>query len=127
MFQDASSLGSLIMIITTCVMVVYLLFQMTNFIGKLIQQKQDDSIVIEKKDQIHITINKQMTVEVEFQKIKRLFWWTILIGYGIGFLLAYAVVVVIPAVILLILAVRRVFKMGLFKGVTRVLKIASPK
>ncbi|WP_240874748.1 hypothetical protein [Shimazuella soli] len=76
--------------------------------------------------EIHIHTGNR-SYEFHYQKIKGLFWKLILVSYAIGLALSFTIIVVIPLVIVAILWIRRGFKFGIFNGVRRVLRIASPK
>ena len=84
-----------------------------------------DNVTVNNKE-IHIQI-KNNTYEINFNKIKRLFWWAIGISYTLGFLISYSIVF-FP--ILLLIGghwIYRIIKAGPIKGIKSVLKIASPK
>jgi hypothetical protein len=126
LFRSASEIGAAILVITTCVVVVYLLFNLAPIIETLIQKdKAQESVIVDNKE-IHINIQNR-TYEIKFNKLKSLFWKLIGISYVVGVAFGFAIIIVIPLVVIAILWIRKVLKFGIFKGVRRVLKIASPK
>lgn len=125
-FHSASGLGALIFILTTCVLIVYLIFKMTDIIDHRIQKNTTQETVVIDNKEIHIHVGNR-SYEFQSRKIKFLFWKLIGISYVIGLALCFAIVFVIPLIIIVILIIRKGFKFGIFKGVRTVLRLASPK
>lgn len=126
LYRSAATTGAMIIVITTCVVVVYLMFNLAPIIEHLIQKKTRKKTVVVDNKEIHINVGNH-TYEFQFRKIRGLFWKLIGIAYLIGFALCFAIIIVIPLVIIGILWIRKILKFGVFKGVRRVLRIASPK
>jgi hypothetical protein len=126
LYQSATDIGAMIFVLTTCVVIIYLLFTLSPIIENLIQKDTDRETVIVDNKEIHIHI-KNRTYEIKFNKLKRLFWWAIGISYVIAILISYSIIVVPFLVIIAILYVRKVIKAGPIAGIRSVLRIVSPK
>lgn len=125
MYTSATQTGALIFVITTCVLIVYLLFNLTKFLEYLMNKDTQENVTVNNKE-IHIQI-KNNTYEFNFNKIKKLFWWSILAAYAIGVLVSYSILVVPVLVLLGILFVRKVLSVGPFKVIKSVLRLESSK
>ncbi|WP_028778778.1 hypothetical protein [Shimazuella kribbensis] len=126
LYRSAASTGAMIIIITTCVVVIYLLFNLSPIIENLIQKNNTQESVIVDNKEIHINI-KNRTYEIKFDKLKSLFWRFVGIAYLIGLLLAFAIVVVIPLVLIVVLAIKKGLRYGVVRGIRSVLRLPSPK
>jgi ABC-type uncharacterized transport system permease subunit len=126
LYRSAASTGAMIIIITTCVVVIYLLFNLAPIIENLIQKNDNQETVVVDNKEIHINIRNR-TYEIKFNKLKSLFWKLVGIAYLIGLLLAFAIVVVIPLVIIAVLAIKKGLRFGVVRGIRSVLRLASPK
>jgi hypothetical protein len=126
LYKQTAELGACIIVITTCVVVIYLLFNLAPIIETLIQKDTPQESVIVDNREIHINIRNR-TYEIQFNKLRSLFWKLVGIAYVVGVALGFAIIIVIPLMILAILWIRKGLKFGIFKGVRRVLRIASPK
>jgi hypothetical protein len=127
LFHSATKLGCLILVTTTCILMIYLLFNMTKLIEYLMQRndKHETNVLVGDKE-IQINIGNS-TVEFNFGKIKRLFWWMIGITYTVGIALCFAVIVVIPLVLVLIFGAKKLLKTGMNKGIKSVFRLPSPR
>src|SRR5215475_11145015 len=113
-FRSTSGLGALILIITTCVLIVYLIINMTAIIEHRIQKHTTQENVVIGDKEIHIHVGNR-SYEVHHRKIHILFWKLVGISYLIGIAMGFAIIIVIPLVIIGILWIRKGLKSGIFK------------
>jgi hypothetical protein len=126
LYTQATEIAACIMVVTTCVLIMYLLFRLVPIIEHLLyKDSTEDTVIIDNK-QIHINI-KNNTYEIHSNKIRKLFWWAIAGSYLVGILIGYSIILVPPLMIVAILYVRKLLKSGPIKAFRGLLKIASPK
>lgn len=125
LFHSATRIGCLILVSTTCILIIYLLFRMTYFIEFLMlkNKKTETDVVIGDKE-IHINIGNR-TVEFHSGKIERLFLWAIGVSYAIGLAFCYAILIVAPLLLILIFGAKKLLKIGVSRGVKSVLRLPS--
>lgn len=137
-FRSASETGGLIMIVTTCVLIIYLLFKLTHLIERIIQSTskqndQDVDVVIDNKE-IHINVG-QKTIEIHSKKLERLFCLLIGLGYILGIIYCLSNLIFIVGITVLVIVavfsgpkkILDIFGSILKTGAKGVLRIASPK
>lgn len=125
MYDASTKTGALILVITTCVLITYLLFNLSKLIEYLMNKDTQENVSVNNRE-IHIQI-KNSTYEIRFNQIKKMFWWSIVAAYAIGILLCYSILLFPVIVLLCVLMVRKVLKTGPFKLIRSVLRIESPK
>lgn len=123
LYQQSIGIGLIILVANTCILMIYLLINMANIIELLINRDKNQiaKILVEDKE-IHINVGKN-TIEFNFWKITKLFWWAIGIAYIIGFAFCYAILIVLPLVLILIVSAKKLLINSVKKGAKGVLRL----
>ncbi len=116
LYRSATDLGMLINVTTTCVLMIYLLFQMSKLIDRILIGNRNIKTIIRPVEgellETEIQIGSTV-IQIDYQKVKRLFWKSIGLAYLIGFGLGLAILLIIPIIVYLV--IKKIFRSGISK------------